>query len=155
MTTVDMTGSRGPRPSLGRALGEVARSLGKLHRRALADFDSDFPSWMLLTLLNEQTSAIPVDDVVFEMDRRMDLARSEVISLLERTAAAGFVAYRPEVPVPTAELTEAGSAQYASLYAHAREITDAAAEGIDPDRLDAVVAVLVAVDKRATSLLGS
>jgi hypothetical protein len=43
---------------------------------------------MLLTLLQEHASAIPVDDVVFEMDHRMDLARPDVISLLERTAAA-------------------------------------------------------------------
>ena len=33
-----------PRPSFGRALGEAARQLTKLHRRALADCGSDFPS---------------------------------------------------------------------------------------------------------------
>jgi hypothetical protein len=110
---------------------------------------------MLLTLLQEHASAIPVDDVVFEMDHRMDLARPEVISLLERTAAAGFVAYRPEDLVPTAGLTEPGSAHVASLYAHARKLTDAAADGIDPEKLDVAVTVLLAVDVRATSLLAS
>jgi hypothetical protein len=150
-----MTEYPAPRPSFGRALAEAARKINKLHRRALADFDSDFPSWMLLTLLKEQTSAIPVDDVVFEMDHRMDLAQPDVIRLLERTAAAGFVAYRPEDPVPTAGLTETGSAYFASLYAHARKLTDAAADGIDPEKLDAMVTVLLAVDERATSLLGS
>jgi DNA-binding MarR family transcriptional regulator len=150
-----MTENPTPRPSFGRVLAETARNLGKLHRRALADFDSDFPSWMLLTLLAEQTPAIPVDHVVAEMDRRMDLRQPDVISLLERTAAAGFVAYHPEEPAPTAGLTEAGSAHYASLYAHARKLTDAAADGIDPEELDAAVTVLLAIDDRATALLGS
>jgi hypothetical protein len=89
------------------------------------------------------------------MDHRMDLAQPDVIGLLERTAKAGFVAYHPEDPVPTAGLTEAGSAHYASLYAHARKLTDAAADGIDTEKLDAVVTVLLAIDERATALLGS
>jgi hypothetical protein len=150
-----MTENPTPRPSFGRALGEAARKINKLHRRALTDFESDFPSWMLLTLLREHASAVPVDDVVFEMDHRMDLARPDVISLLERTAAAGFVAYRPEDPVPTAGLTETGSEHFANLYAHARKLTDATTDGIDPERLDAAISVLLAVDARATSLLGS
>jgi hypothetical protein len=50
-----------------------------------------------------------------------------------RTAAAGFLAYRPEDPVPTAGLTQTGSAHFASLYAHARKLTDAATDGIDPE----------------------
>jgi hypothetical protein len=150
-----MTEYAAPRPSFGRALGEVARKLGKLHRRALADFDSDFPSWMLLTLLAQQTSPIPVEDVVVELDRRMDLARPEVIGLLERTAAAGLVAYVPGEPAPTAALTDSGSAHYAGVYAHARKITDAACADIDPATLDAAVTVLLTVDARATRLLGS
>ena len=150
-----MTEHAAPRPSFGRALGEVARKMGKLHRRALADLDSDFPSWMLLTLLAQQNSPTPVEDVVVELDQRMDLARPEVIGLLERTAAAGLIAYNPGEPTPTTALTDVGSAHYASLYAHARKITDAACTGIDPATLDAAVTVLLAVDARATSLLGS
>lgn len=150
-----MTENITPHPSFGRALGEAARKINKLHRRALADFDADFPTWMLLTLLNEQTSAIPVDDVVAEMDRRMDLARPEVISLLEHTAATGFATYSPKDPVPTAELTDAGSAHFASLYAHARKATDAAYAGIAPEALETAVTVLLAVDERAKSLLNS
>ena len=140
-------------PSFGRAVAEAARKIGKLHRRALADLDSDFPSWMLLTLLREQSSALPVEDVVAEMDRRMDLPRPDVIGLLERSAAAGLVAYLPGDPVPTAALTEAGASFFADLYAHARKVTDAAVDGIDPDRLDAAVTVLLAADERATALL--
>lgn len=143
------------RPSFGRALGEAARKLSKLHRRALADLDSDFPSWMLLALLDESASPIPVDTVVAEMDRRMDLARAGVLGLLDRTAAAGLVARRPQDPSPVVGLTEAGSALFARLYAHSRAITDAAAGGIDPAALDEAVSVLLAVDRAATSLLAA
>ena len=144
-----------PRPSLGLALGEAARKLGKLHRRALAELGSDFPSWMLLTLLAEQTSPIAVEDVIGELHRRMDLDRPDVIGLLERTAAAGLVAYVPEEAATTAALTDSGSAHYARLYAHARQVTGAASADIDPATLDAAVTVLLAVNARATSLLGS
>lgn len=140
-------------PSFGRAVAEAARKIGKLHRRALADLGSDFPSWMLLTLLREQTSALAVDDVVAEMDRRMDLPRPEVISLLERSATAGLVAYLPHEPVPTAALTEAGTDFFTRLYAHARKVTDAAVDGIDSERLDAAVTVIVAAGERAAALL--
>ena len=144
-----------PRPSLGLALGEAARKLTKLHRRALAELGSDFPSWMLLTLLAEQTAPIAVEDVAGELDRRMDLARPDVIGLLERTAAAGLVAYVPGEPAGTAALTDAGSAYYARLYAHARQVTGAASADIDPATLDAAVTVLLSVNARATSLLGA
>ena len=148
-----MTENPVPRPSFGRALGEVSRTLGKLHHRALAERGSDFPSWMLLTVLNEQSAPIPVDTVVVEMDRRIDLARPEVISLLERTAAAGLVACRPVDPDATAKLTEAGSAHFASLYTYSRAVTDAAADGIDPAALDAAITVILAIEERALSLL--
>nr|ADK32575.1 hypothetical protein [Microbispora corallina] len=150
-----MTETATPRPSLGRALGEAARKVGKLHRRALADFDTGFPDWMLLTLLAERTSPMPVHVVVAEMNRRMDLPEAAVISLLKSTAAAGHIDYQPNVPMPTAELTEEGEAHFASLYAHARRTTDAASDGIDPDLLDTAVTVLLAVDERATLLLDS
>jgi DNA-binding MarR family transcriptional regulator len=148
-----MTENPLPRPSLGRALGEVSRTLRKLHHRALEERGSDFPSWMLLTLLNEQAAPLPVETVVVEMDRRIDLARPDVVSLLERTAAAGLIAYRPAGSTPTAELTEAGSAYFASLYTYSRTVTDAAADGIDPAALDAAITVLLAVEERAMALL--
>jgi DNA-binding MarR family transcriptional regulator len=142
-----------PRPSFGRALGETARQLTKLHRRALADCGTDFPSWMLLTLLTEQATTITVDQVVVELDRRMDLARPDVIRLLERTADAGHIAHRPEDAADTVALTEAGAARFASIYSHARTVTDAASAGIDADSLDAAVGVLLTVEERAASLL--
>ncbi|MEY9838110.1 hypothetical protein [Streptacidiphilus sp. EB103A] len=144
-----------PRPSFGRALGEAARQLTRLHRRALADCGTDFPGWMLLTLLEEQTTAISVDRVIVELDRRMDLARPDVIRLLERTADAGHIAYRPEDGAGAVALTDAGATQFTSIYSHARTVTDAASADIDADSLDAAVGVLLAVEKRATSLLVS
>jgi DNA-binding MarR family transcriptional regulator len=150
-----MTRHATPGPSLGLVLGEAARKMGKLHRRALADLDSDFPSWMLLTLLAQRTSPTPVEQLVVELDRRMDLARPHVIGLLERTAAAGYITRVPGEPVHAVALTDSGSAHYASLYAHARKCTDAASADIDPATVDAAITVLLAVDARATSLLGS
>lgn len=150
-----MTEHAAPRPSFGLALGEAARKMSKLHRRALADFDSDFPSWMLLTLLTQRTSPIPVEEVAVELDRRMDLGRPDVIGLLERTAAAGFIANVPGQPAPTVALSDSGSAHYASLYEHSRKSTDAAFADIDPATLDAAITVLLAVEARATSLLAS
>ncbi|MFC6080311.1 hypothetical protein [Sphaerisporangium aureirubrum] len=150
-----MTETTVPRPSFGRALAEATRKVGKLHRRALAESGTDFPGWMLLTLLKEQTSPMPVGVVVAEMDHRMDLPEADVLSLLKRTAAAGHVTYRPDAPTPTAELTEEGRTYFARVYAHARTTTDAAGDGIDPDLLDTVVTVLLAVDERATLLLDS
>src|SRR6185369_17893921 len=56
-----MTANSAPRPSFGRALGETSSQIGKLHRRALADFDTDFPTWMLLTLMAEKGVPLSVD----------------------------------------------------------------------------------------------
>lgn len=54
-----MTEPATPRPSFGLALGGAARTLGKLHRRALADLDADFPGWMLLTSLRSRPRRCP------------------------------------------------------------------------------------------------
>ncbi|GAA1714871.1 MarR family winged helix-turn-helix transcriptional regulator [Fodinicola feengrottensis] len=144
-----------PLPSFGLALGEAARKIGKLHRRALAEAGSDFPSWMLLVLLKEKVTALAVDEVVAELDRRMDLARPAVINLLERTAELGFVAYHPENPTPMVALTEAGAAHFESMYAYARKATDAAIGGIDPEMVETAIRVLLEVDKRAASLMSA
>src|SRR5262249_44279720 len=127
-----MTVNQASRPSFGRALGETSFLIGKLHRRALADFDTDFPTWMLLTLLEERREPVPVKEVARELNKRLDLAEPETFRVLERAAAAGRVAYRPEHADASAELTEAGKDFFATLYAHARKATDAAFEGIDP-----------------------
>jgi hypothetical protein len=75
--------------------------------------------------------------------------------VLERAAAAGHVTYQPEYASATAELTEAGTDPFAALYAHAREVTDAAFEGIDPAELDTAPTVAAAAAKeRATAALG-
>jgi DNA-binding MarR family transcriptional regulator len=148
-----MTVNPASRPSLGRALGELNRLVGKLHRRALADFDSDFPTWMLLTLLEEEGVALPVEEVVRELDQRMDLAEADTLRLLERAAAAGHVVYHRVGAPATAELTEAGKAHFAALYAHARQCTDAAFEGIDKADLDTALKVALAAKKRAAAAL--
>ncbi|MFI9597784.1 hypothetical protein [Nonomuraea sp. NPDC052265] len=145
--------SPGPRPSLGRAFGETARLIGKLHRRALADFDSDFPTWMLLTLLKEAAAPLPVDDVVKELDRRLDLAEPETVQVLDRAAAAGHITYRRDSHPATAELTEAGTDHFAALYAHAREVTDVAFAGIDPAHLDTALTVVLAARERAAAAI--
>ena len=149
-----MTDNPPPRPSFGRALGETSRLIKKLHDQAIADHDTDFPTWMLLTLLTEKRAALPADEVAKELDQRMDLAEPDALKLLERTAAAGHITYRrPEHDPATVELTEAGSAHFALVYAHARAATDAAFEGIDPDELDAALTVLLAAKERAATAL--
>ncbi|MET8143167.1 hypothetical protein ABZU32_22930 [Sphaerisporangium sp. NPDC005288] len=147
-----MTVNPQSRPSFGRALGETARLIGKLHRRALADLDSDFPTQMLLTLLKEKDVPLPIDEVAKELDQRMDLAEADTLRVLERAAAAGHVAYRPENSPATAELTEAGDDHFATVYAHSRKVTDAAFEGIDPAELNAALTVLLAAKERAAAL---
>lgn len=147
-----MTAKFTSQPTLGRALGELNRLVGKLHRRALADFDTDFPTWMLLTLLKEQ-GALPVEAVIKELDQRMDSAESDTLRLLERAAAVGHVAYIRENTPATAELTAAGADHFAAVYAHARKSTDAAFEGIDPDELDAALRVALAAKERAAAAL--
>ncbi|NUP67167.1 MAG: hypothetical protein HOW71_33920 [Nonomuraea sp.] len=148
-----MTVNSGSRPSLGRAFGEAARLIGKLHRRALADFDSDFPTWMLLTLLEEAGGPLPADEVAKELDRRLDLAEPDTVRVLERAAAAGHVAYRLDDASATAELTEAGRSHFKALYAHARKTTDVAFEGIDPAELDTALTVVLAAGERAAAAL--
>jgi hypothetical protein len=147
-----MTVNPASRPSLGRALGELNRLVGKLHRRALTDFDSDFPTWMLLTLLEEGV-ALSVEQVVRGLDQRMDLAEADTLRLLERAAAAGHVAYLHDSTPATAELTKAGAAHFAALYAHGRQCTDAAFEGIDQADLDTVLKVALAAKERAAAAL--
>lgn len=98
---------------------------------------------------------MPVEEVIVELDRRMELARPDAVDLLGRTATAGLITDVPGEPAPAVALTDSGSAFYARLYAHARKRTDAASAGIDPATLDAAVTVLLAVDARAASLLGA
>jgi DNA-binding MarR family transcriptional regulator len=147
-----MTENPAPRPSIGRALGETARQVKKLHDRALTHFDTDFPTWMLLTLLKETGVPLPVEEVARQLNQRMDLAEPDVIRVLDGAAAAGHVNYRQANQPATAELTEAGAAHFADVYAHARETTDAAFEGIDPTMLDTALTVLLAVNEHAAQL---
>ena|SRR5438552_15917908 len=149
-----MTENPASRPSIGRALAETTRQVGKLHRRALADFATDFPTWMLLTLLTEKGKPLQVDEVVRELGRRMDLAEPDAVRVLDGAVAAGHVTYLPGHQPATAELTEAGAAHFAAVYAHARKTTDAAFGGIDPAVLDTVLTVLLAVNERAIAQLG-
>ncbi|MEU8057830.1 MarR family winged helix-turn-helix transcriptional regulator [Microbispora bryophytorum] len=149
-----MTVNPESRPSLGRAFGETARLIGKLHRRALADFDSDFPTWMLLTLLWEAGAPLPLDEVAKELDRGLDLAEPDTMLVLERAVAAGHITYRPENASAEAELTEAGTDHFTALYAHARKVTDAVFEGIDPAELDTALTVVLAAKDRAAAALG-
>ncbi|MFE2431616.1 MarR family winged helix-turn-helix transcriptional regulator [Streptomyces sp. NPDC059373] len=143
-----------PRPSFGRALGEAARQMTKLHRRALTDFDSDFPSWMLYTLLKEKGVPLRAEEIAAELELRMDLAEPGAFQVLDRAAAAGHITFQPDEPAAAITLTQAGAAHFASLYAHARETTDRAVEGIDPAMLETALTVLLAVDERATAQLG-
>ena len=149
-----MTENPAPRPSFGRALGEAAHKMTKLHRRALADFDCDFPSWMLYTLLKEKGVALRADEIAAELHLRMDLAEPDTLRVLDRAAAAGHITFQPADPAAATTLTEAGAAHVASLYAHARETTDRAVDGIDPAMLETALTVLLAVDERATAQLG-
>jgi len=146
-----MTDHPAPRPSFGQALGQTSRQIGKLFHRVLADFDMEFPTFMLFTLLKEKGVPLPVEEVVRDLSLRMDLAEPDTIGVLERAAAAGHITYEPDA---TAELTEAGAALFASLYPQARGATDAAIEGIDPAMLDTALTVLLSVEQRATALLG-
>lgn len=143
-----------PRPTFGQTLGETSRLLGKLHRRALTDFDTDFPTWMLLTLLKEKGAPLLVDDVVTELDLRMDLTEPDTIGVLERAATAGHIAYQRQDQSATAQLTEAGAAHFADLYAHARKLTGAAIDDIDPAMLGVAFTVLLTIKERATAELG-
>jgi DNA-binding MarR family transcriptional regulator len=148
-----MTVNPASRPSFGRVLGETSRLIGKLHQRALADFDSDFPTWMLLTLLQEKGVALSVDEVAKELNQRLDLAEPDTLQVLERAAAAGHVRYQPADTPATAELTQAGTDHFAALYAHSRKVTDAAFEGIDPDELGTAMTVMLAAKARAGTAL--
>jgi DNA-binding MarR family transcriptional regulator len=148
-----MTANPAPRPSFGRALGETSSLIGKLHRRALADFDTDFPTWMLLTLMEEKGVPLSVNEVARKLGRRLDLAEPDTREVLERAAAAGHIRYQPDDTAAMAELTDAGRHHFAALYAHARKVTDAAFEGIDPDDLNTALTVLLAAQGRAVAAL--
>ncbi|MCU1645545.1 MAG: hypothetical protein JWN03_5820 [Nocardia sp.] len=146
-----MTQNPAPRPSLGRALGETAHKIKKLHDRALADQNTDFPTWMLFTLLNEQGPALRLSAVVAELDQRMDLPRSQVISLLERIAPTGDIVF--DTAGATVELTAAGADHFKQTYTHARQLTDAALSDIDPDLAEAAITMLLQAGERASALL--
>jgi len=149
-----VTENPAPRPSFGRAFGEAAHKLTKLHRRALADFGSDFPSWMLYTLLKEKGVPLSADTIAAELNLRMDLAQADTLQIIDRAATAGHITFESGDPATAAVLTEVGAAYFASLYAHARSVTDSALDGIDPAMLETALTVLLAVDECATTLLG-
>ncbi|WP_327145584.1 hypothetical protein [Nocardia sp. NBC_01327] len=146
-----MTQNSAPRPSLGRALGETAHRIKKLHDRALADQHTDFPTWMLFTLLSERGPALPLTVVTAELDQRMDLPRPQVISLLERIAPTGDIVF--DTAAATVELTAEGAAHFKQMYTHARQLTDAALADIDPALAEAAITMLLRAGERASALL--
>ena len=149
-----MTQNPVPAPSFGQVLAETARELRKLHHRALDDYDTDFPTWMLFTMLKEKGGPLPVDDVVRELRHRIDLTGPDARRVLDSATAKGHVKCEPDGHPATAELTDAGAALFADVYAHARSTTDAALDGIDSARLGTALDVLVTVGQHATTLLG-
>ena len=149
-----MTQNPAPGPSFGQVLAETARELRKVHHRALADYDTDFPTWMLFTMLKEKGGPLPVDDAVRELHRRIDLTGPDARRVLDSATAKGHVRCEPDSHPATAELTDAGAALFADVYAHARTATDAALDGIDHARLGTALDVLVTVGQHATTLLG-
>jgi hypothetical protein len=126
----------------------------KLHRRALADFDSGFPAWMLYTLLKERGVPLRADEIAAELELRIDLAEPDTLQVLDRAAAAGHITFQPGDPAAATTLTEAGAAHFASPYAHGRKTTDRAVGDIDPAMLETALTALLAVDERATAQLG-
>lgn len=149
-----MTQIPAPGPSFGQVLAETARQLRKVHHRALADFDTDFPTWMLFTMLKEKGGPLPVDDVVRELHLRIDLTGPDARRVLDSATAKGHVRCEPDGHPAIAELTDAGAALFADVYAHARTTTDAALDGIEDARLGNAFDVLVTVGQHATALLG-
>ncbi|WP_405484888.1 MarR family winged helix-turn-helix transcriptional regulator [Nocardia sp. NBC_00511] len=142
-----------PPMTLGRALGEASSRVQKLHRRATADFDVDFPTWMLFQLLRENASALPEADITTELNQRIDLTGPETARLLERALADGFVTCDGEGPATSVAFTAAGSEHFAKVYAHARAVTDAASAGIDQERIAVAISVLQTVLEQANQLL--
>jgi hypothetical protein len=139
-------------PSFGRVLGETARLLGKVHHRALADFGTDFPTWMLLTVLTEHGGPMTVEDVVHELKLRIDLPESDAAALLDRAVGKGHAHYGSGGRA-TIEPTETGTAFFAEVYAHSRAATDAAYADVEPASVDTAVSVLLAVGRRAGTIL--
>jgi DNA-binding MarR family transcriptional regulator len=138
--------------SLGRALGEAASRVQKLHHQAMADVDIDFPTWMFFTLLRESPEPPTEQQIATELDRRMDLTEPETRAVLEQALADGFVTRHDDGRV---SLTTAGSEHFAAVYAHARSATDAATAGIEQDKIDTAIAVLQAVYTRANTILAT
>jgi len=103
---------------------------------------------MLYTLLTEKGVPLRFDEVAAELDRRADLTDADVRSVLARAAADGHVTDDPTAIA----LTEAGAAQFATMYAHSRAVTDATVEGIDPALVESAVKVLVTAGERAARL---
>lgn len=138
--------------SFGRALGETARAVQKVHLQVLAREGSDFESWVMYLLLTEQGAAAPKDPFLLDLARRIELDPPGSRRLLDRFVAAGHVRTLTKDDEEMIELTPAGQSYFARLREAVGQITHRLVGPLDPLEVATTLKVLHAVRAGAEAL---
>lgn len=148
-STTAMTDTR----TFGRILGETARAARELHLHVLAEQGTNFESWVAFTLLGENAPEMPLQELVPDLARRLEIDPSAGRQLLDRMASAGHVRTRVDGDTELIAMTDAGVAYFGRVRAAVGRATEQLLGDLDPGEVATAAEVLRAVGDTATSML--
>jgi DNA-binding MarR family transcriptional regulator len=146
-----MTTTRTQTPAFGQTVGYAQRALNALLKTVLAETDTSFQTWVVLSILGTRGPAMARDALRHDLAVGLELEPAAVDELLERVASEGLIAIASD---GTVEPTAAGATLYLRLRRSASELTAQVVRDLDPDDVQTTIAVLQSATARAEVLLG-
>jgi DNA-binding MarR family transcriptional regulator len=131
-----------------RNIGLAENALRALLTRALHDTGLDYQRWVVLKLVADSASPIPLATLVGQLKDFLKLDDATAIAAVNDVRARGIVEAGDSL-----SLTLRGRALYERLCDETGEISRQIYSGLDPDDLAATHRVLSAVTARANRLL--
>ncbi len=143
---------------LGQAVGEAARTLGRLQSGVLRRVGASFETWVALNTIATRRPALDADPIpldratlVRELVRGMQHDAAAVEALIANLEADGLIA-RENGDV---ELTDAGREVHEKIRAGSAATTERLIEGLDAGLVEQTVLALRELARRGEALLES
>jgi DNA-binding MarR family transcriptional regulator len=146
-----MTTTQTQTPAFGQTVGYAQRALNALLKTVLAETDTSFETWVVLSILGTRGPAMQRDALHHDLAVGLELEPAAVDELLERVASEGLIGIALD---GTVEPTATGAALYLRLRRSASELTAQVVRDLDPDDVQTTIAVLQSATARAEVLLG-
>jgi predicted transcriptional regulator len=146
-----MTTTQTQTPAFGQTVGYAQRALNALLKTVLAETETSFETWVVLSILGARGPAMQRDGLHHDLAVGLELAPAAVDELLERVASEGLIGIADD---GTVEPTATGAALYLRLRRSASELTAQVVRDLDPDDVQTTIAVLQSATARAEVLLG-